>query len=189
MRMCIKRCANIQYIHASDVAHMHNMTSCAHECIFVKSVLGTRLCIKLRPGMYMRSDNNSMPMQPLHTSRHLCLCLLPVLCWKIHMVSDTLNKQALAQQHKCTAFYCSAAFDLSDRIEAVPCMAPLQQYKTQVIIAHTYIITEAHMRSGNAGRPNIYRGLLISPDALRISTYSSPPCTYKPKHKIHIQTQ
>ena len=33
-----------------------------------------------------------------------------------------------------------------------------------------------HMRSGRAGRPIMYNGLLISPDALRISTYNKPPC-------------
>lgn len=33
-----------------------------------------------------------------------------------------------------------------------------------------------HMRSGRAGRPSMYRGLLIKPEAFLISTYSSPPC-------------
>ena len=105
------------------------------------------------------------------------------------MISNTQNKQASAQQHSRTAFNCSAAFDLSGRIQGAPCMARLRQYRTHTIIAK-HIIKEAHMRSGSAGRPNMYRGLLISPDALRISTYRSPPCRHEnPHQESGIQTQ
>ena len=132
--------------YASYVAHMHNMPSSAHECILAKLILGTRtweycLCFKLQT-TYLRNDDmdmdmdmNSMTMQLLHTSWRLCL--LPALFWNTHMISDTQNKQASAQQHDYTALYNSAAFDLNERIQSTPCMAHLQQYKTHTILADT----------------------------------------------------
>lgn len=102
---------------------------------------------------------------------------------KTNMIINTQTKKASAQQHNRTAFYSSAAFDPSDRIQALPCMARLQKKGQNTYDHCTHNIKEAHMRSGSAGRPNIYRGLLVSPDALRISTYSSPPCTHEPNYK------
>ena len=44
----------------------------------------------------------------------------------------------------------------------------------------------AHIRSGRAGRPIMYKGLLMSPEALRISTYSKPPCTPRNASDYHF---
>ena len=45
------------------------------------------------------------------------------------------------------------------------------------------------MRSGRAGRPSMYRGLLMSPEAFRISTYNSPPCTQQEYRFSHFSEE
>ncbi len=110
--VCIQQCSNVQYTCASDAAHMHNMTSSAHECILAKLVLGTRiwelpLCFELPTGVYMRSEDNSIPMQPLRTS--LRLCLLPAPFWKKHMITYTWKQASIstaAQSQSILLFCC-----------------------------------------------------------------------------------